>query len=462
MEEHSDSPLSTKQKRDRLVRRPLHELAQGVKTPGPTTRRQEISASNILGGLDSITPTNYGIQTRKSSRQSGLLPSPANEDFKESSPALNKSKDAKISTPEMSIIPPKRSPGQDDKQNKSKQSSKGNNSKSRSQINENLSFESSSQSDEETPTVSRRTNVSKSKTSDARRNLSKMSDNAKNTTVHSIVETKEEDSSSSWCYNIFMIITILLTSGVMLQLYTNEEFVQGIREKLDLVEDVTPIIAERGESFQRFKRDLEKIKNDFPNQNTKTWSVVSSQVRSIMYGSATQPSCILMVNNHTAKETSQCLIKSVGTSIFYALNHGVEENLIHIKAADLPSDPTEAKGKLFENIKQVLKDYNVVILQDVQDLHATTAMALHGICDEGFMLDQKMKPIVLMTMSDFRSETELSKEFPSEQKEISSLIRSLWEPALGVDKVYPLISRISAASVKIITDDVKALPLKYC
>ena len=457
MEEHSDSPLSTKQNRDRLVRRPLHELAQGVKTPGPTTRRQEISASNILGGLDSITPTNYGIQTRKSSRRSGLLPSPANEDFKESSPALNKSKDAKISTPEMSIIPPKRSPGQDDKQNKSKQSSKGNNSKSRSQINENLSFESSSQSDEETPTVSRRTNVSKSKTSDARRNLSKMSDNVKNTTVHSIVQTKE-DSSSSWCYNIFMILTILLTSGVMLQLYKNEGFVQGILEKLDLVEDITPIIAERGESFQRFKRDLEKIKNDFPNQNTKTWSVVSSQVRSIMYGSATQPSCILMVNNQTAKGTSQCLIKSVGTSIFYALNHGVEENLIQIKAGDLPTDPTEAKGKLFELIKQSLMDYNVVILQDIQDLHAITAMALHGICDEGFMFDQKMKPVVLMTMSDFRSESELDKE----QKDISSLIRSLWEPELGVDKVYPLISRISAASVKIITDDVKALPLKYC
>ena len=456
MEEHSDSPLSTKQKRDRLVRRPLHELAQGVKTPGPTTRRKEISGNNILDGMDTITPTNYGIQTRKSSRRSGLL-SPANEDFKESSPALNKSKDTKISTPEMSIIPPKRSPpGQDDKQNKSKQSSKGNNnSKSRSQINENLSFESSSQSDEETPTVSRRTNVSKTG-SNIRRNLSKMSDNAKDTTVHSIVHTKEE--GGSWCYNLFMIVTLLMTSGVMLQLYRNDEFVQGILEKLDLVEDVTPIIAERGESFQRFKRDLEKIKNDFPNQNTKTWSVVSSQVRSIMYGSATQPSCILMVNNQTAKETSQCLIKSVGTSIFYALNHGLEENLIQIKAGDLPSDPTEAKGKLFELIKQNLKDYNVVILQDIQDLHATTAMALHGICDEGFMFDQKMKPIVLMTMSDFRSETELSKE----QKEISSLIRSLWEPELGVDKVYPLISRISAASVKIIKDDVNALPLKYC
>ena len=103
-------------------------------------------------------------------------------------------------------------------------------------------------------------------------------------------------------------------------------------------------------------------------------------------------------------------------------------------------------------------DYNVVILQDIQDLHAITAMALHGICDEGFMFDQKMKPVVLMTMSDFRSESELDKE----QKDISSLIRSLWEPELGVDKVYPLISRISAASVKIITDDVKALPLKYC
>ena len=59
-------------------------------------------------------------------------------------------------------------------------------------------------------------------------------------------------------------------------------------------------------------------------------------------------------------------------------------------------------------------------------------------------------------------ERKLKEKLDKEQKDISSLIRSLWEPELGVDKVYPLISRISAASVKIITDDVKALPLKYC
>ena len=87
------------------------------------------------------------------------------------------------------------------------------------------------------------------------------------------------------------------------------------------------------------------------------------------------------------------------------------------------------------------------------------ALALHGICDEGFMSDQELKPIVLMTMSDFRSEKELEK-FPKEQTKISSLIRSLWEPELGLDRVYALISRISAAAVKIFTENVKSS--EYC
>ena len=182
---------------------------------------------------------------------------------------------------------------------------------------------------------------------------------------------------------------------------------------------------------------------------------MSSQVRSIMDKNANQPSCILMINNQTSKNTSQCLIKAISSSIFSALNYDANKNVSQFKASDLPSDPMEAKGRLFELTKETLKEDNMVVLEDIQDLNATTVMALHGICDEGFMSDQELKPIVLMTMSDFRSESELEK-FPKEQTKISSLIRSLWEPELGLDRVYALISRISAAAVKIFTENVKS------
>ena len=214
------------------------------------------------------------------------------------------------------------------------------------------------------------------------------------------------------------------------------------------------------DSFNRFNDDFNIIKYNFPKQDPRLWITLSSQVRSIIYEIANQPSCILMINNHTSKDTSQCLIKAISNSFFSAINHNnINKNVSHFKANDLPNDPIEARGKLFELIKETLKEDKVVVLEDIQDLNATTVMALHGICDEGFMSDQELKPLVLMTITDFRSEKELEK-FPKEQVKISTLIKSLWEPELGVDRVYALISRISAAVTKIFTENVKFS--QYC
>ena len=216
--------------------------------------------------------------------------------------------------------------------------------------------------------------------------------------------------------------------------------------------DLTPVVTSgRGEAFKRFKRDLELLKVDFTSQNKKFWTTISAQVRKIMYGSAIQPACILLKHNQTDLK-SKCLIKTIGTSIYYALNKGQLEGQVAIlKAGALSEDPIDAKGELFEQINNNLKTDNVVIIEDIQDLHATTIMALHGICDEGFMLEEKLKPIVLMAISDSRPEIEL-KHIHNDFEEIASLIKSLWEPDLGVDKVHPLISRIGSASLNIVPD----------
>ena len=68
------------------------------------------------------------------------------------------------------------------------------------------------------------------------------------------------------------------------------------------------------------------------------------------------------------------------------------------------------------------------------------------------------KDIVLIALSDSRPEIEL-KTTHNDFEEIASLIKSLWEPDLGVDKIHPLISRIGSASLKIVPDSGGS---KYC
>ena len=72
--------------------------------------------------------------------------------------------------------------------------------------------------------------------------------------------------------------------------------------------------------------------------------------------------------NNTAEATSNCLVKAVGTSIYFGLNGGVDGAVFNIKSADLTKDHSEAKGKLFSDIDLSLKQDSVVILEDISQL----------------------------------------------------------------------------------------------
>ena len=471
MEKAADSPLRTQQSRDRLVRRPLSELA---KTPAAFNSKK----SNVVeeeDDVDNFTPP-LNITTRKSklSRRSGKISpnshlSPPDSTVYASSPNFDLSK-APRESPQMSMISPKenkKSPSEKNDSSCSRRRSSSrsrNKSASKSQTKQNISFDSSSQTEDETdetPTRVLRSRNSKN-ISAPRKNLSKMSNTANESMAsrnRSKLNKSDEKSSVSWC-SILVWLIIIVGSGVVYKFHSSGEL-QEFFDDLNKVEDVTEIIASgRGDSFQRFKRDLEKIRADFPNQNPTYWGKINSQVRKIMYGRAKEPSCILLMQNETARSTNQCLIKNLGKAVYSAMNKGdMDGQVTTIIAKDLPQDPIEAKAELFENMSKNLRNHYVVILEDINDLSADAAMALHGICDEGFMYDENLKPVVFMTITDNRSEAELKKGM-SEFEHVSDRINNLWQKDLGEDKVAPLISRISATPLKIIAEDVQAS--KFC
>ena len=215
-------------------------------------------------------------------------------------------------------------------------------------------------------------------------------------------------------------------------------------------------ISGKGQAFDRFKRDMEKVKANYPHQNPKSWSKLSGSIRRNMQGKAQQPLCFLFVFNSTAEATSNCLVNAVGTSIFFAINGGVDGGVFNIKSADLTKDPNEAKGELFSGIDSSLKQDSVVILEDISQLGASPVMALHGICDEGYLPDQAVKPVVLMTIADKGLGESLTAV--NEFEYGANLIRSLWEKDLGTDKVHPLISRIASVVIKVLPETFKGCP----
>ena len=185
---------------------------------------------------------------------------------------------------------------------------------------------------------------------------------------------------------------------------------------------------------------LERIQEDFPKQPKRTWASISSQVRRILYGKSSQPSCLLVMYNETAAKTSTCLVKAFGTSLNYALNIGDTQQLSYIE-----SDAQVDRGELYENIDGALSKTKTLVLKDIDQLQSSAAMALHGICDEGYMPEENPKPVMIMTMKTL---TKAGSDFET----ASNTIRGLWEKDLGSDKVHPLISRIASVLIKVLPE----------
>ena len=433
MEDYEDSPLATRQRRDSLARKPLSRLA---KTPKPVKYYAEEEEDE---DEEDFTPITTRHETRRSlgsgSRTDGTLrmKSPPNYDFKTSSfisPASAEFSKMKTSSPSSAdfskmVSPPQVSMIQPQAQKTTPQTTSAKKKKSPRQVlvqNESSPEDDNDKEDEDNDTD----------TPVSTRTRSRFKDGSKTTIIQrsqrSFNQSKKIEDSNfgcSACTYLLFVISALAVGYLATQMYQDQELVE----------------TNGGHPFKRFSRDLESIQADFPKQPKRTWASISSQVRRILYGKSTQPSCILVMYNETAAKTSTCLVKAFGNSLYYALNIGIEaQQLSHIK-----SDKILDRGELYENIDRELSKAKTVVLQDIDQLQSLTAMALHGICDEGYMPEETPKPVVIMTMKTL---TKSAKDFET----AADTIRGLWEKDLGTDKVHPLISRIASVLIKVLPE----------
>jgi len=448
---NTDSPLSTKAKRDKFVRQPLSVL--GAETPKPRTRRKDVhndpeetitptsvaSSSKILKDVtDNRRPAG---PTRRSPRSIiNATTSPPSSDFFTSSPITGSSDS--FTSPQVSMI---------NRKTPESQSSRKNVSRGSVTVKKTLDLrpgeEGSSESDEsKTPSNKSKSLLSKSKSRRENQDVPRQ-DSTTNKSKRNLDDEQIKDSPFCAATSIVLATIVILMLSMFITMNLKPELFE---------ENPETQISGKGQAFDRFKRDMEKVKANYPQQNPKSWSKLSGSIRRNMQGKAQQPLCFLFVFNNTAEATSNCLVKAVGTSIFFAINGGVDGGVFNIKSADLTKDPSEAKGELFSGIDSSLKQDSVVILEDISQLGASPVMALHGICDEGYLPDQAVKPVVLMTIADKGLGEGLTTV--NEFEYGANLIRSLWEKDLGTDKVHPLISRIASVVIKVLPETFKGCP----
>jgi len=445
---NTGTPLSTQAKRDKYVRKPLNVL--GAETPKLPSRKK---AGATDDPEETITPstsfqhtsvikdvTDKRRQPRRSPRSGAAskTTSPAaSSGFCTSSPSPAGTDS--FTSPQVSMINRKTPESQP-------HSSIKNIIRESGSVKKTLECEEEGSSDEsKTPSRSLRNNKS-------RRDNTTSQKTPRQTSKSNLSRRLIEDSHSSSCDSPFCTATLIVLSTVAILFISLMLVAHWDPHFLD--EPAGPQISGKGEAFKRFSRDLEKIKTKFPLQNSKAWSKLSGSIRRNMYGKANQPLCFLFVFNDTAEATSDCLVNAVGTALFFATNGGVDGGVEYIKSAELTKDLDEAKGELFSRIDSRLKQDNVVILDDISQLEASPVMALHGICDEGYLHDQAVKPVILMTIADTEGLMQSENEF----EHGANLIRSLWEEDLGTDKVHPLISRIASVVIKVLPEDFKGCP----
>ena len=441
------TPLSTQAKRDKYVRKPLIEL--GAETPKP---RQRKKSGITLDPEETITPTSDGKdvtdrrrQTRRSPRNAAKnATSPPSSDYYTSSPITGGNDH--FTSPHMSMIDrktPQSAQSHSSRKNISIESTKV----KKTLVCEDEDEEESSDDDTNTPSKSLRSNTSR------RENISSQK------TPHQISKSNlsrrlKDKDPSSFCDSPFCTATSIVLSTVAIILIS---MIMVSHFDLHFLDELPePQVSGKGEAFKRFSRDLDKIKTKFPQQNKKAWSKLSGSIRRNMYGKSDQPLCFLFVYNDTAEATSDCLVNAVGTALFFATNGGIDGGVGYIKSAELTKDLDEAKGELFSRIDSSLKQDNIVILEDISKLEANPVMALHGICDEGYLSDQAVKPVVFITIADRGLENLMQSE--NEFEHGANLIRNLWEKDLGTDKVHPLISRIASVVIKVLPENFNGCP----
>ena len=431
---HFQSPLSTRQLRDRLARRPLHKEGQ----INQTTKAERTSQNH--------SPPNSGFATSSPMNNSEGHPG-VNGDKEggggregKGKNSRNKRRNNKDLTPGgISLID---HPGKKEKK-KTKEDEE--------EEDEDGSSEESGTEDEDDDEQPSATKVYRSKqdrgtamtprttTQDKNRSLSRRS---------ILKEQLEEESKhhkqfTGFCNGFLAILVVAASIGIS-AIFLSEPN-DGI-----LPEQVPDI--KWNETIQELKAEVLSMKRGFPSQDPRTWGMVGASVRSILSEKPNQPAVILLITDGTdeARNTAECLASKISTLVSTLLDKTGT-------ASAHRSFEFQSKSQFFQTIEDSLSSGGSFTLFDLDQLPGDVAMALHAFCDN---LNAPYKhSAIAMTMS---SSVEPRRDESAEAAAENTLTQA-WEDTLDIDRISPLLARVAVSVSWIVKEEnIEDVMKRFC
>ena len=262
--------------------------------------------------------------------------------------------------------------------------------------------------------------------------------------------SKKEDNTAGWCGFLmgFLFILFLGFAAGAFYVYNNDEaflLVQKLtsnnqylrlflNQYKDNGSDELDAKMKWNKTLATWNLKFKNIKKDFPNFNSKHWPVISSGIKRMMKENAQQPGILLLVGSDA--DTNNCLAIKIVDSVASSINHSDTAGFKRAMTSDM------TKEQLFKDMEYKLRDFGSYGLLDIQHLKADTAMTLHAYCDN-INAPFKHSAIVMTLKSDQVAES--SKPESIAEK----LLYKLWLNDLGADKLAALVARIAVSVVQV-------------
>ncbi|TMW47159.1 hypothetical protein DOY81_007777 [Sarcophaga bullata] len=226
-----------------------------------------------------------------------------------------------------------------------------------------------------------------------------------------VPESKPVPEESSKTFSLVAIITIVILA-----------FIVGVIYKYFLFNDK--------EKYCNY----DDLQEQYPQQDQSLWRTLNVGINLIFNESTQSPAVYLFVHqggqrvfklvNDIARQSSKCF--------------GPEVHPIELKKDDFIDTTEEGKkdyGHVIEKFKSKLKESNVFLIVNLNEIPAEAARALHTICDTHSPIAKNMVIFLTLTIPPDAKGTAVLKA--------ENVLFEMWSPKLDRNELDPLITRVT-------------------
>ncbi|XP_065360367.1 uncharacterized protein TORIP [Calliphora vicina] len=178
---------------------------------------------------------------------------------------------------------------------------------------------------------------------------------------------------------------------------------------------------------------FENLQKLYPQEKPKTWRTLKVGIESILNERVQQPAVYLFAH-HGGQQVFQ-LIKDIAVQASGCF--GKQMVPIEMQSNDFISTPgvEDDYGYAIKKYKAKIKEGNVILIANLNEIPAEAARALHTICDTHSPIAKDVVIFLTLTIPPYTEGSATAKA--------EDTLRELWALKLGNNELDPLITRVT-------------------